>query len=78
MLAQAKKMEQEATAMIAEAARMKKDAERMVPGVNPAKLHGQLLQPEAPKRKGRPPKAKRGERCCMMSPLTSGNLSSMK
>lgn len=33
MLAQAKRMEQEAHGMIAEAARMKKDAERLVPGV---------------------------------------------
>lgn len=57
MLAQAKRMEVEATAMIAEAARMKKDAERMVPGVNPAEATWTPPEPEAPKRKGRPPKA---------------------
>ena len=57
MLAQAKKMEQEATAMISEAARMKKDAERMVPGVNPAEATWTPAEPEAPKRRGRPPKA---------------------
>lgn len=57
MLAQAKRMEQEATAMIAEASRMKKDAERMVPGVNPAEATWTPPQPEAPKRRGRPPKA---------------------
>jgi hypothetical protein len=33
MLAQAKRMEQEAKSMISEAARMKKDAQRMFPGV---------------------------------------------
>ncbi len=36
MVAQAKRMEQEARGMIAEAARMKKEAERMYPGVVPS------------------------------------------
>ena len=57
MLAQAKRMEQEATAMIAEASRMKKDAERMVPGVNTQEATWTPPVPEAPKKKGRPPKA---------------------
>jgi hypothetical protein len=57
MLSQAKRMELEATNMIAEAARMKKDAERMVPGVNPAEATWTPPVPEAPKRRGRPPKA---------------------
>ena len=57
MLTQAKRMEVEATAMIAEAARMKKDAERMVPGVNPNEATWTPPVAEAPKRKGRPPKA---------------------
>ena len=57
MLAQAKRMEVEATEMIAEAARMKKDAERMVPGVNPAEATWTPPVAEAPKKKGRPPKA---------------------
>jgi hypothetical protein len=57
MVAQAKRMEQEATAMIAEASRMKKDAERMVPGVNPGEATWTPPVAEAPKRRGRPPKA---------------------
>jgi hypothetical protein len=57
MLAQAKRMEVEANSMIAEAARMKKDAERMVPGVNPAEATWTPPVAEAPKRRGRPPKA---------------------
>jgi hypothetical protein len=57
MVSQAKRMEQEANAMIAEAARMKKDAERMVPGVDPAEATWTPPVPEAPKRRGRPPKA---------------------
>lgn len=57
MLAQAKRMEVEATSMIAEAARMKKDAERMVPGVNPSEATWTPPVAEAPKRRGRPPKA---------------------
>ena len=43
--------------MIAEAARMKKDAERMTPGVNLGEATWTPPEPEAPKRKGRPPKA---------------------
>ena len=57
MLLQAKRMEQEANSMIAEAARMKKDAERMVPGVNPNEGTWTPPEAEAPKRRGRPPKA---------------------
>lgn len=54
MLAQAKRMEQEAQGMIAEAARMKKEAERMSPNVVAA-----TLPPPAPApRRGRPPKVK--------------------
>jgi hypothetical protein len=61
MLTQAKRMEIEAKGMIAEAARMKKEAEKITPGVNPADA---TLQPEsdahaAEKRgRGRPAKAK--------------------
>jgi hypothetical protein len=61
MLAQAKRMEVEATAMIAEASRMKKDAERMTPGVNLGEATWTAPEPEAPKRKGRPPKAAVGD-----------------
>lgn len=50
MLAQAKKMEQEAQGLINEAARMKKEAERMFPGVMPAAV---IEQPAAPKKRGR-------------------------
>jgi hypothetical protein len=57
MVAQAKRMEQEATSMIAEASRMKKDAARMVPGVNPSEATWTPPVAEAPKRRGRPPKA---------------------
>jgi hypothetical protein len=57
MVLQAKRMEEEAKGMIAEASRMKKDAERMVPGVNPAEGTWTPPEPEAPKRRGRPPKA---------------------
>ena len=57
MLAQAKRMEQEANSMIAEAARMKKDAERMTPGVNLGEATWTPPVAEAPKRRGRPPKA---------------------
>ena len=57
MLAQAKRMEAEATAMISEAARMKKDAERMTPGVNLGEATWTPPVAEAPKRRGRPPKA---------------------
>ena len=57
MLAQAKQMEREANVMIAEASRMKKDAERMTPGVNMGEATWTPPVAEAPKRKGRPPKA---------------------
>jgi len=50
MLAQAKQMEQEAQGLINEAARMKKEAERMFPGVMPAAV---IEQPAAPKKRGR-------------------------
>lgn len=50
MLSQAKKMEQEAQGLINEAARMKKEAERMFPGVMPAAVSE---QPSAPKKRGR-------------------------
>lgn len=49
MLAQAKKMEQEAQGLINEAARMKKEAERMFPGVMPAASVDQPAQ----KKRGR-------------------------
>jgi hypothetical protein len=42
--------------MIAEAARMKKDAERMTPGVNMSDATWTAPEAEAPKRRGRPPK----------------------
>lgn len=54
MLAQAKRMEQEANGMIAEAARMKKEAERMSPNVVAAEL-----PTITPPRRGRPPKAEK-------------------
>jgi hypothetical protein len=57
MLAQAKQMETDAKGLIAEAARMKKDAEKMVPGVNPGEATWTPPVAEAPKRKGRPPKS---------------------
>lgn len=50
MLSQAKKMEQEAQGLINEAARMKKEAERMFPGVMPAVV---AEQPAASKKRGR-------------------------
>jgi len=57
MLAQAKAMEVNANNMIAEAARMKKEAERMDPYVVAAELPPAPEAPPAPKR-GRPSKAK--------------------
>ena len=63
MLAQAKRMEIEAKGMIAEAARMKKDAQALNPNVNandyraPTVAVPETATPTAP-RKGRPPKAK--------------------
>lgn len=56
MLVQAKKMESEAQGLIAEAARMKKDAERMFPGVTPAGATPVVTASEPAKRRGRPPK----------------------
>ena len=56
MLTQAKRMEQEAQGLIAEAARMKKEAERMFPGVNPAPAPAATAQP-AKRGRGRPSKA---------------------
>lgn len=55
MLAQAQKMENEAKGLIAEAARMKKEAERMDPGVQPSVT---VTTPtvSAPKKRGRPAK----------------------
>jgi hypothetical protein len=58
MLVQAKRMEQDAQGLIAEAARMKKDAERMFPGVNPNDARAvPSTAPTAPKR-GRPAKSR--------------------
>ena len=58
MLVQAKRMETEAQGLIAEAARMKKDAERMFPGVNPGDARSvSEPAPAAPKR-GRPAKSR--------------------
>lgn len=53
MLAQAKRMEQEANGMISEAARMKKEAEKLAPNV----VAAVLPPPAGPARRGRPPKA---------------------
>lgn len=53
MLAQAKRMEQEANGMISEAARMKKEAEKLAPNV----VAAVLPPPAGPVRRGRPPKA---------------------
>lgn len=56
MLAQAKKMEQEAQGLVAEAARMKKEAERMFPGVRAQAAVVQEAVPVAAKKRGRPNK----------------------
>jgi hypothetical protein len=56
MLVQAKRMEAEAQGLINEAARMKKDAERMFPGVNVGDAKA-APAPAAPKR-GRPAKSR--------------------
>jgi hypothetical protein len=59
MLTQAKRMEVEANGLIAEAARMKKDAERMFPGVS-TNVTGQqpaIESAESKKGRGRPKKA---------------------
>lgn len=55
MLAQAKAMEVNAHNMIAEAARMKKDAERMDPTVSPGKTSTTTVTTEAPKKRTRGP-----------------------
>jgi hypothetical protein len=58
MLAQAKRMEQEAQGLISEAARMKKEAERMFPGVS-TNVTGQqpaIAATESKKGRGRPKK----------------------
>lgn len=55
MLTQAQRMERDAQGLLAEAARMKKEAERMDPGVKSASVPGQLSQPaDTPKKRGRP------------------------
>lgn len=62
MVAQAKRMEQEARGMIAEAARMKKEAERMYPSVVPKEAAPAVEATPAPvektTRRGRPAKSK--------------------
>jgi hypothetical protein len=59
MLSQAKRMEAEAKGLIAEAARMKKEAEQMFPGVNINDGDTQTVTTAAPaKKRGRPPKDK--------------------
>lgn len=61
MLAQAKHMETEARGLVAEAARLKKEAETMFPSVNMADAKQTELQPTGEavlKRRGRPPKNK--------------------
>lgn len=55
MLVQATRMEAEAKGLLAEAARMKKDAERMNPGVVPTESNLAPIAP--PPKRGRPPKA---------------------
>ena len=56
MLSQAKRMETEAQGLIAEAARMKKEAERMFPGVVASDAPAATAPVGATKRRGRPPK----------------------
>lgn len=53
MLAQAKRMEQDAQGLIAEAARMKKEAERMVPNVSAAENPVPTVSSLAPVKRGR-------------------------
>jgi hypothetical protein len=59
MLTQAERMEREAKGLLAEAARMKKDAERMDPGVvaTPATANFGQMTTDAPKKRGRPSNA---------------------
>lgn len=63
MLTQAKRMEQEAQGLIAEAARMKKEAEKMFPGVSVNASTRQQSEPvvQAPKTRGRPKKVRVGD-----------------
>ncbi len=61
MLAQAKRMEQEAQGLIAEAARMKKEAEKMFPGVSVNAATKQEPIATAPKTRGRKPKVRVGD-----------------
>lgn len=56
MLAQAKRMENEAQGLIAEAARMKKEAERMYPGVNVGDAQVVAESSPATPKRGRPAK----------------------
>ena len=64
MLAQAKRMEQDAHSLISEAARMKKDAERMVPNVTAAENPVPTISALAPikRGRGRPSKAESAPR----------------
>jgi hypothetical protein len=55
MLAQAQRMEAEGKGLLSEAARMRKDAERMDPGVVAAKETAPAQEPA--KKRGRPAKA---------------------
>ena len=56
MLTQAKRMETEAQGLIAEAARMKKEAERMFPGVQPGDANSVVVLATPAKKRGRPSK----------------------
>ena len=56
MLAQAKRMEIEAKSLISEAAKMKKDAERMFPGVNLSNAAPEAAVTPTPAKRGRPSK----------------------
>ena len=58
MLVQAKRMEQDAQGLIAEAARMKKDAERMFPGVNPGDARAVAETAATAPKRGRPAKSR--------------------
>jgi hypothetical protein len=56
MLAQAKRMEQDAQGLVSEAARMKKEAERMFPGVRVGAAVVHEAAPVTTKKRGRPAK----------------------
>lgn len=58
MLTQAQRMEAEAKGLVAEAARMKKEAERLDPTVSRPTLSATTTTVDAPKKRGRPAKAK--------------------